>query len=54
MAVVACGDRLHETLTMIKSALMFSKAKLNFVVVAEDNLIPSFTEKVEQVVLLRF
>ncbi|KAF2885656.1 hypothetical protein ILUMI_20507 [Ignelater luminosus] len=52
VAVVACGDRLHETLTMIKSALMFSKAKLNFVIVAEDNLIPSFTEKLNEWKLL--
>ncbi|XP_074030303.1 glucoside xylosyltransferase 1 [Leptinotarsa decemlineata] len=45
VAVVACGDRLYETLNMLKSALMFSKKKLNFVVVAEDRLIGSFNEK---------
>ncbi|CAG9759993.1 unnamed protein product [Ceutorhynchus assimilis] len=48
VAVVACGDRLRESLTLIKSALMFSKAKLNFIVLAEDNLIESFTEKLEE------
>lgn len=31
---------------MLKSALMFSKEKLNFIVVAEDDLIESFNEKV--------
>nr|CAH7721530.1 unnamed protein product [Callosobruchus chinensis] len=45
VAVVACGDRLHETLNMLKSALMFSQTKLNFIVVAEDRLIDSFNEK---------
>ncbi|XP_019871716.1 glucoside xylosyltransferase 1 [Aethina tumida] len=45
VAVVACGDRLYETLNMLKSALMFSKEKLNFIVVAEDDLIESFNEK---------
>lgn len=46
MAVVACGDRLFETLNMLKSALMFSKERLNFIVVAEDRLIDRFNEKV--------
>lgn len=46
--MVACGDRLFETLAMLKSALMFSKAHLNFIVVAEDNLIESFNEKLEE------
>lgn len=46
MAVVACGDRLRETLIMLKSALMFTKEKLNFIVLAEDGLIESFNQKV--------
>lgn len=46
VAVVACGNRLLETLNMLKSALMFSKVKLNFIVVAEERLIESFNEKV--------
>ncbi|RZC42736.1 glucoside xylosyltransferase 2, partial [Asbolus verrucosus] len=45
VVVVACRDRLQETLTMLKSALMFSKEKLNFVVFAEDELIESFSQK---------
>ncbi|XP_072386802.1 glucoside xylosyltransferase 1-like [Diabrotica undecimpunctata] len=45
VAVVACGDRLFETLNMLKSALMFSKEKLNFIIVSEERLIDSFNEK---------
>lgn len=43
---MACGDRLKETLTLIKSALMFSKGHLNFIVIAEDTLKDSLNEKV--------
>lgn len=46
VAVVACGDRLRESLTLIKSALMFSKEKINFIIIAEDSLMESFKEKV--------
>lgn len=46
VAVVACGDRLRESLTLIKSALMFSKERINFIVIAEDSLMESFKEKV--------
>ncbi|KAJ8945037.1 hypothetical protein NQ318_019032 [Aromia moschata] len=42
------GDRLQETLNMLKSALMFSKEKLNFIVVSEDRLIESFKEKLSE------
>ncbi|ENN74847.1 hypothetical protein D910_01416 [Dendroctonus ponderosae] len=45
VAVVACGDRLNETLTLIKSALMFSKGYLNFIVIAEDKLKENLNEK---------
>jgi UDP-xylose:glucoside alpha-1,3-xylosyltransferase len=48
VVVVACGDRLQETLIMLKSALMFSKEKLNFIVFAEDNLIESFNQKLSE------
>ncbi|EFA10174.2 glucoside xylosyltransferase 2 [Tribolium castaneum] len=48
LAVVACGDRLQETLNMLKSALIFSKEKLNFIVFAEDNLIESFNQKLSE------
>lgn len=46
LAVVACGDRVQETLNMIKSALMFTKAELNIIVFTEDGLIQNFMEKV--------
>lgn len=45
--MVACGQRLQETLVMIKSALLFnsSKDKLHFLVFAEEQLQSSFNEK---------
>lgn len=46
LAVVACGDRLDETLVMLKSALVFTQAPLRFIIFAEDDLIESFSEKV--------
>ncbi|XP_018333777.1 glucoside xylosyltransferase 1 isoform X1 [Agrilus planipennis] len=42
VAVVACGVRLNETLTMIKSAVMFTQATLQIIVVTEENLIDGF------------
>jgi UDP-xylose:glucoside alpha-1,3-xylosyltransferase len=47
LAVVACGDRLSETLVMIKSAILFTQKPLNIIVLADDPLIASFKEKVE-------
>lgn len=47
LAVVACGDRLEETLTMIKSALLFSLKRITFHIFAEDPLAPQFREKVK-------
>ncbi|XP_040894599.1 glucoside xylosyltransferase 1-like isoform X2 [Toxotes jaculatrix] len=38
LAVVACGPRLEETLTMLKSAVLFSKKPLQFYIFAEDDL----------------
>ena len=46
VVVVACGDRLQETLTMIKSAVMFTRTDVMFIVITEDVLIDSFEEKV--------
>ncbi|XP_046396531.1 glucoside xylosyltransferase 1 [Ischnura elegans] len=48
LAVVACGDRLDETLVMLKSALIFSQVHLRIIVIADDNLIPSFREKLKE------
>uniref|UniRef100_A0A4W3HI73 UDP-D-xylose:beta-D-glucoside alpha-1,3-D-xylosyltransferase n=1 Tax=Callorhinchus milii TaxID=7868 RepID=A0A4W3HI73_CALMI len=42
LAVVACGDRLEETMTMLKSAVLFSAGKLTFHIFAEDSLQPQF------------
>lgn len=46
LAVVACGNRLDETLTMVKSALLFSLKRIKFHIFAEDPLAPQFTERV--------
>lgn len=46
LAVVACGDRLEETLTMAKSAVLFSVKPLHVHVFAEDQLHASFIEAV--------
>ncbi|XP_054632896.1 glucoside xylosyltransferase 1-like isoform X2 [Dunckerocampus dactyliophorus] len=44
LAVVACGPRLEETLTMLKSAVMFSKKPVKFYIFAEDQLHHSFRD----------
>ncbi|CAL1608890.1 unnamed protein product [Knipowitschia caucasica] len=48
LAVVACGNRLDETLTMVKSALLFSRKKITFHIFAEDPLAPLFKERLKQ------
>uniref|UniRef100_A0A3Q1GES4 Glucoside xylosyltransferase 1 n=1 Tax=Acanthochromis polyacanthus TaxID=80966 RepID=A0A3Q1GES4_9TELE len=47
LAVVACGERLEETLTMIKSAVLFSIKRLYLHIFAEDQLHASFMEALE-------
>ncbi|XP_041743339.1 glucoside xylosyltransferase 2-like isoform X2 [Coregonus clupeaformis] len=42
LAVVACGNRLDETLTMFKSALLFSIKRIKFHIFAEDPLTSQF------------
>ncbi|XP_054640794.1 glucoside xylosyltransferase 2-like isoform X2 [Dunckerocampus dactyliophorus] len=44
VAVVACGDRLEEALTVIKSAVLFSLKKIKFHIFAEDRLTPQFSK----------
>lgn len=44
LAVVACGPRLEETLTMLKSAILLSNKPLNFHIFAEDDLQHSFRD----------
>lgn len=46
LAVVACGERLQETLTMIKSAVLFSIKRLQLHIFAEDQLHAGFAEAV--------
>lgn len=46
LAVVACGDRLEETRTMIKSAVLFSIKSLYLHIFAEDQLHATFMEAV--------
>lgn len=48
ICVVVCGDRLDEALTMLKSALVFASRPLQFVILAEQNLIPAFSEKLSE------
>lgn len=45
ICVVVCGDRVDESLTMIKSALVFSRRTLHFIVIADPPLMPAFEEK---------
>ncbi|KAG9337500.1 hypothetical protein JZ751_028691 [Albula glossodonta] len=42
LAVVACGDRLDETFTMLKSAVLFSLKKIKFHIFAEHVLAVQF------------
>lgn len=48
ICVVACGDRLEESLTMLKSALVFTNRPLRFIVIADGNLITAFDEKLTE------
>lgn len=44
LAVVACGERLEETVTMLRSAIMFSIKPLQFHIFAEDRLHENFKD----------
>ncbi|XP_029103835.1 glucoside xylosyltransferase 2 isoform X2 [Scleropages formosus] len=48
LAVVACGDRLDETLNMLKSALLFSFRKIKFHIFAEQTLASLFEKGLSQ------
>ncbi|KAF5904293.1 glucoside xylosyltransferase 2-like, partial [Clarias magur] len=48
LAVVACGSRLEETLTMVKSALLFSIKKIKFHIFAEDELTEQFEKELSR------
>ncbi|XP_041048567.1 glucoside xylosyltransferase 2 isoform X1 [Carcharodon carcharias] len=47
LAVVACGDRLEETMTMLKSVILFSLNKIKFHIFAEDILQPQFESSIK-------
>ena len=46
LGVVACGQRLEETLTMVKSAVLLSSKKLVLHLFSEELLHSSFTQAV--------
>ncbi|XP_040594796.1 glucoside xylosyltransferase 2 [Mesocricetus auratus] len=48
LAVVACGNRLEETLVMLKSAVLFSHRKMRFHIFTEDALKPEFDKQLRQ------
>nr|XP_033782035.1 glucoside xylosyltransferase 2 isoform X5 [Geotrypetes seraphini] len=48
LAIVACGRRLEETLTVLKSALLFSKTSLRFHIFADDSLTPELQKKLQE------
>ncbi|XP_012257727.2 glucoside xylosyltransferase 1 [Athalia rosae] len=52
ICVVACGDRLSESLTMLKSALVFAKRPLKFIVISDNDLIPAFNEKLTEWIIM--
>ena len=41
IAVVVCGDRVNETLTMIKSAVLFSHTPVKIIIFADENALTS-------------
>lgn len=43
--MVACGDRVPETLVLLKSTLMFTLSKLNFFIFTEKNLQNQFIDE---------
>ncbi|XP_042896940.1 glucoside xylosyltransferase 1 isoform X2 [Parasteatoda tepidariorum] len=46
LAVVLCGDRLNQTLITLKSALIFSKAPLHFIIVLDEDNRQLLKEKI--------
>ncbi|XP_034551836.1 glucoside xylosyltransferase 2 [Notolabrus celidotus] len=48
LAVVLCGDRLDETLAMVKSAILFSLKRIRFHIFTEDPLAPELKQKLSQ------
>ncbi|EDV29488.1 uncharacterized protein TRIADDRAFT_18350, partial [Trichoplax adhaerens] len=48
LAVVICGDRMEEALTMLKSAAIFSFTNLHYHVLAEDHLHTPIRERLKE------
>ncbi|XP_064511961.1 glucoside xylosyltransferase 1 isoform X1 [Pseudopipra pipra] len=48
LAVVACGERLEETVTMLRSAIIFSIRPLHFHIFAEDQLHERFKDILDE------
>lgn len=49
ISVVCCGnERLPETLTMLKSAVLMSRSPLRAIILAENDLHPAFDEKLSE------
>uniref|UniRef100_A0A8C6FDT2 UDP-D-xylose:beta-D-glucoside alpha-1,3-D-xylosyltransferase n=3 Tax=Monodon monoceros TaxID=40151 RepID=A0A8C6FDT2_MONMO len=48
LAVVACGNRLEETLVMLKSAVLFSHRKMRFHIFSEESLKSEFDKQLRQ------
>lgn len=46
LAVVCCGNRVNETMTMLKSAAALSHSSLKMVVFTEEDLKPVFKNMV--------
>ena len=46
LAVVACGDRMEETLTMVTSAVLLSSGRLRLHIFAEEQLHAGFRDAV--------
>lgn len=48
LSVVACGDRVPETLNLLKSALMFTQSSLHFYIITEPDLKQLFIYQFQQ------
>nr|XP_057933754.1 glucoside xylosyltransferase 2-like [Doryrhamphus excisus] len=48
LALVACGNRLEEVITVIKSAVLFSIGKIKFHILAEDHLTPQLKKMMSE------
>jgi len=55
LSVVACGDRVNETIIMLKSAALFSREPFHVHIFADDELRPEFQQQVRfSIVILHY